>query len=195
MASATPITDPERVREWAEAHGGRPACVKGTTALLRIDFGEPDEKLQQISWDQWIETFERRKLAALIQEDDDRSRFFKLVERRTTGGRAGAKGRAGASRTRKSTSKRAAATGRKASAGTGRKTSAAKGRKTSAAKGRKASAGAGRKAASRSTTTKSARKTAGSSARSGSAKTAGRGARASSGGRGRSVTRASSRKR
>ena len=156
MASATPITDPDRVREWAEAHGGRPACVKGTTALLRIDFGEPDEKLQPISWDQWTETFERRKLAALIQEDDERSRFFKLVDRRTAGGRgAGSRARggiksnrAGASRTRKSSSKRAAAPGRKASAGTGRK--------KAAAKGRKASVGAGRKTASRSMTRKSA---------------------------------------
>ena len=188
MASATPITDPDRVREWAEARGGRPACVKGTTALLRIDFGEPDEKLQPISWDQWTETFERRKLAALIQEDDERSRFFKLVDRRTAGGRAGVKsGRAGTSRTRKSTSKRAAAPGRKASAGTGRK--------KAAAKGRKASLGAGRKTASRSMTRKSAGKKAGSAARSGSAKTAGRGARAAGGGRGRSATRASSRKR
>ena len=195
MASATPITDPERVREWAEARGGRPACVKGTTALLRIDFGERDEKLQQISWDQWVETFERRKLAALIQEDDERSRFFKLVDRRMAGkrgapnpARALAKtGWAGASRAGKSSSKRASASGRTASAGTGRK--------TSAAKGRKASAGAARQTASRSTTRKSVGKTGGSSARSGSASAAGRGARAAGGGRGMSATPPSSRKR
>ena len=68
MASATPVTDHEEIREWVESRGGRPACVKGTAALLRVDFGEPDEKLQPIEWDQWFETFDSRNLAALIQE-------------------------------------------------------------------------------------------------------------------------------
>ena len=80
MASATPVTDHDEIREWVESRGGRPACVKGTAALLRVDFGEPDEKLQPIEWDQWFETFDSRNLAALIQQGG-RSRFLKLVSR------------------------------------------------------------------------------------------------------------------
>ena len=30
MASATPVTDHDEIREWVESRGGRPACVKGT---------------------------------------------------------------------------------------------------------------------------------------------------------------------
>ena len=41
MASASPVTDHDEIREWVESRGGRPACVKGTAALLRVDFGEP----------------------------------------------------------------------------------------------------------------------------------------------------------
>jgi len=100
MASATPVTDHEEIREWVESRGGRPACVKGTAALLRVDFGEPDEKLQPIEWDQWFETFDSRNLAALIQEGGA-SRFIKLVSRDsagTRGGGGGAGGRAKGSR-------------------------------------------------------------------------------------------------
>jgi hypothetical protein len=36
--------DHETIRRWAEQRGGRPAMVEGTN-ILRIDFGEPEEKL------------------------------------------------------------------------------------------------------------------------------------------------------
>src|SRR5215217_5181344 len=88
MASATPVTDHEQIREWVESRAGRPACVKGTAALLRVDFGEPDEKLQPIEWDQWFETFDSRNLAALIQAEGS-SRFIKLVDRGSAGTRGG----------------------------------------------------------------------------------------------------------
>jgi hypothetical protein len=100
MASATPVTDHEEIREWVESRGGRPACVKGTAALLRVDFGEPDEKLQPIEWDQWFETFDSSNLAALIQQGGT-SRFIKLVSRDSAGtrGGGGARGRSKGSRT------------------------------------------------------------------------------------------------
>jgi hypothetical protein len=100
MASATPVTDHEEIRQWVESRGGRPACVKGTAALLRVDFGEPDEKLQPIEWDQWFETFDSRNLAALLQEGG--SRFIKLVSRESAGARGGGdapRGRSKGSRT------------------------------------------------------------------------------------------------
>jgi hypothetical protein len=189
MASATPITDPERIREWAEAHGGRPACVKGTTALLRIDFGEPDEKLQPISWEQWSETFERRRLAALIQEDDERSRFFKLVDRRSAA--SGRGGRAAGSRGRRAAKGARVSSARKSGAASGRKASS--GKKT-AAKSRKG-AGSARKTAARGAKA-SSRSTAARKTRPGASKTTSRGAGSSSaGGRRKTARRAASRKR
>lgn len=87
-SDATPTTDHDEIRRWAEERGGRPAAVKGTPkgedgGLLRIDFGEPEENLEEISWDQFFKTFEDRKLAFLHQDkiDGKQSRFFKLVNR------------------------------------------------------------------------------------------------------------------
>lgn len=81
--------DHETIREWAEERDGVPAAVAATHAdddagILRIDFGEPEEGLEEISWDEFFETFEDRKLAFLYQEetkDGSVSRFFKFVTR------------------------------------------------------------------------------------------------------------------
>ena len=73
------------IREWAEARGGRPARVKGTgdegdAGLLRLDFGEPEENLEPIDWEDFFDTFEESGLA-LVYEDEPDSRFSKLVRR------------------------------------------------------------------------------------------------------------------
>jgi hypothetical protein len=91
-------TDPEQIRRWAEARGGRPACVRGTegndeSCLLRIDFPgyTGEESLQPISWDEFFRIFERRGLALLYQEttkDGQRSNFNKLVDRNEARGKA-----------------------------------------------------------------------------------------------------------
>lgn len=83
MASAHKTTDPGEIRSWVEANGGRPARVRGTgggrdPGMLRIDFDEPDPSLEEISWDDWFDAFERNDLALLHSED---SRFNKLVQR------------------------------------------------------------------------------------------------------------------
>jgi hypothetical protein len=87
MASASTTTDHEAIRKWAEARGGHPARVKGRGpgGILRIDFGEPEESLEQISWDEFFDVFEGRKLAFLFQDEADggKSRFNKLVDRST----------------------------------------------------------------------------------------------------------------
>jgi ferritin-like metal-binding protein YciE len=91
--SAEPVVDHERIREWAEARGARPACVRGTggrgdTGMIRLDFPgySGAESLQQISWDDWFETFDENNLALLVREGDN---FNKLVRRPagTGGGR------------------------------------------------------------------------------------------------------------
>jgi hypothetical protein len=82
-------TDHDEIRKWAEKRGGRPAAVaqthsEGEGGLLRIDFGDKEKELDEISWDEFFKTFEERKLAFLYQEktkDGGESRFFKFVRR------------------------------------------------------------------------------------------------------------------
>lgn len=83
-------TDRKEIQEWAEARGGKPASVKGTgdrndVGLLRINFpGGAEDKLEEISWDEFFEKFEESNLAFLYQEETasgKESRFFKLINR------------------------------------------------------------------------------------------------------------------
>jgi hypothetical protein len=78
-------TDHDAIRQWAEAHGGKPAVVKGTD-VLRIDFpgGAGEDELEPVSWEEWFDRFERNNLALLYQErkaEGDDSTFHKLVAR------------------------------------------------------------------------------------------------------------------
>lgn len=86
--AANTTTDHETIRKWVEERGGRPARVKGRGpgGILRIDFGEPEGSLEEISWDEFFEVFEDNRLAFLHQDethDGQTSRFNKLVERNT----------------------------------------------------------------------------------------------------------------
>ena len=97
MASAEPITDHRRIREWAEERGAKPSCVKGTggkgdTGLIRLDFPgySGGESLQPISWDEWFKAFDENKLALLVQDETasgETSNFNKLVTRETASSR------------------------------------------------------------------------------------------------------------
>lgn len=88
MSEAKTTTDHKEIRRWIEARGGRPSVVKATEGkdgegLLRVEFRHPD-KLEDIDWDTFFETFEDRKLAFLHQDktaDGKESRFFKFVSR------------------------------------------------------------------------------------------------------------------
>jgi hypothetical protein len=85
MSSATTTTDHDEIRKWAEARGGRPAMVKtgGKGGILRLDFGEPEENLTPVSWDEFFEVFDDSNLAFLHQDQQEggKSRFNKFVER------------------------------------------------------------------------------------------------------------------
>jgi hypothetical protein len=82
-------TDHDEIRRWAEERGGRPARVRGTggdgdAGLLRIEFDDSNENLEEISWDEFFQTFDRNNLAFLYQErtaDGGTSRFHKFVSR------------------------------------------------------------------------------------------------------------------
>jgi hypothetical protein len=97
MASAQPLTDHRRIREWAEARNAKPACVRGTggkndTGMIRLDFPgfTGSETLQEISWDEWFKAFDENNLALLMQDetaDGTQSNFNKLVSRETADAR------------------------------------------------------------------------------------------------------------
>ncbi len=92
MANVT--TDHEKIREWAESKGGKPAAVdrahkRGDVGIVRIMF--PDnpqsehEALVEISWDDFFQEFDEKKLALLYEED---GLFSKIVGRDTAERRA-----------------------------------------------------------------------------------------------------------
>ncbi|HET7413760.1 MAG TPA: hypothetical protein VFJ18_13980 [Pararhizobium sp.] len=86
MSASQTTTDHSKIRNWAESRQGHPARVqtKGPGGILRIDFGEPEESLEEISWDEFFEIFDSNKLSFLYQDetkDGGKSRFNKFVER------------------------------------------------------------------------------------------------------------------
>ena len=90
MSSGSTTTDHNVIRKWVESRKGRPAVVEGTEGadgegILRVEFRHGD-KLEDIDWDEFFETFEDRKLAFLHQDrtsDGSENRFFKFVKRET----------------------------------------------------------------------------------------------------------------
>jgi hypothetical protein len=75
------------IRQWAEERGAVPATVPGTEheghlGVLRFDFpGYGGDSLEHVTWDQWFETFDTRRLNFLYQEerkDGKPSNFFRL---------------------------------------------------------------------------------------------------------------------
>jgi hypothetical protein len=89
MAEAKTTIDHDEIRQWVEARGGRPARVTetggdGDPGVLRIDFAEPDDRLEEMSWEDWFRAFDTNELAFLYQDEGD-SRFNKLVDRASDG--------------------------------------------------------------------------------------------------------------
>lgn len=86
MSEATTTTNHKIIRKWVEARGGRPSKVStdGEGGILRIDFGEKDENLEEVGWDEFFEIFDQRQLAFLHQDQTEagkESRFNKFVDR------------------------------------------------------------------------------------------------------------------
>jgi hypothetical protein len=81
-------TDHNKIREWVEERDGRPAVVRATkdggNGLLRIDFADHDEEVEEVSWDQFFKIFDDNNLAFLYQEEaasGGLSHFFKFIDR------------------------------------------------------------------------------------------------------------------
>lgn len=86
MTASNTTTDHQQIRKWAEARDGHPAVVrtKGEGGILRIDFGEPEENLEEVSWDEFFRIFDENDLDFLYQDktsDGGVSRFNKFVQR------------------------------------------------------------------------------------------------------------------
>lgn len=94
-------TDHEEIRKWAESRGGRPARAAGTESkrgvgVLRIHFPTSRAKahLEDISWDEFFEQFDKNGLAMVYQDKTSNgrtSRFSKLVDKSTIEERAAEK--------------------------------------------------------------------------------------------------------
>ena len=85
MAETT--TDHDTIRSWAEQHKGVPAAVESThdeedVGIIRIMFprapNSEHDALVEISWEEFFEEFEKRKLALLY---DPKSMFSKIISR------------------------------------------------------------------------------------------------------------------
>ena len=80
-------TDHEVIRKWAKARKAVPSTVQGTEhgghlGVLRLDFpGYTGDRLTEVSWDDWLGTFDKRRLNFIYQEKlstGKRSNFFQL---------------------------------------------------------------------------------------------------------------------
>lgn len=87
MSAAKATIRHETIRRWVEARGGKPAHVEKTRrgddpGILRIDFPgfSGEHTLEELAWDEFFEWFDRNELALLYQ-DEENSRFNKLVSR------------------------------------------------------------------------------------------------------------------
>jgi hypothetical protein len=168
MSQANTTADHDEIRRWAEERGGRPSVVRTARrkgGILRFDFGEDDEKLEETSWEEFFRIFDDSGLAMLHQDQvasGETSRFFRFVSRKTAAEkdgaakaapakRAPAKKAADAKSPAKSPAKPAkAATPKSAATGAGKASSA------KAATAKKSAAGKGKSAAGKSATGKSA---------------------------------------
>ncbi len=77
--------NPDVIKQWAEERNATPATVPGTEhddhlGVMRFNFpGYGGKDLQEVSWDQWIKTFEERQLVFLFQQhmkSGNQSNFF-----------------------------------------------------------------------------------------------------------------------
>lgn len=93
MARAQATTDHDVIRSWIETRKGHPSVVRategkksGSAGLLRVDFGPAEDSLEEISWDDFFDTFDSSELAFLYQDvtaEGRKSRFHKFVSRDT----------------------------------------------------------------------------------------------------------------
>jgi hypothetical protein len=100
------LVEHDEIRRWAEERSATPSRVKDTArgsddvGIIRLDFpGYSGEgSLEQITWEEWFEEFDKRNLALIVQGQTaggQASNFNKLVSRGSVGesGRSRGRGR------------------------------------------------------------------------------------------------------
>lgn len=90
MSTSNTTTNHEEIKKWVERRGGKPAVVEGTennesgAGVLRILFSEQSsDRLKEIDWDTFFQTFDESGLAFLFQDktkEGKESRFFKFIQ-------------------------------------------------------------------------------------------------------------------
>lgn len=77
--------NPEVIRAWAAERKAKPATSPGgdvdNPRVLRFNFPDYDQDLQEVSWEAWCRTFEKRELVFLFQQHmkaGNQSNFFRL---------------------------------------------------------------------------------------------------------------------
>jgi glutathione synthase/RimK-type ligase-like ATP-grasp enzyme len=86
-SAAEKTRDHDKIREWIEERGGKPAVVKEThdrgegAGVLRVKFDDSEEDLEPVDWDEFFETFDDKDLTFLYQNSiqGNESRFFKFI--------------------------------------------------------------------------------------------------------------------
>lgn len=90
MSSSETTTDHAKIKKWIEARDGHPSVVRATEdngkggGLLRVEFRDPDDRLEEVDWNEFFKVFDDNKLAFLYQDktkDGATSRFNKFVDR------------------------------------------------------------------------------------------------------------------
>ena len=87
VAASFTTRDHDVIRAWAEARGGTPADVEGAgegggAGVLRIEFRDEGDRLEDVGWDAFFATFDDSDVDFLYQErtsDGSVSRFHKFV--------------------------------------------------------------------------------------------------------------------
>lgn len=84
-------TDHDEIRRWAEERDAVPSVVQSThdqegTGILRFDMPgyDPGDDLEELTWDEFFEIFEDRRLALVYQDqisDGAESNFNRFVSR------------------------------------------------------------------------------------------------------------------
>lgn len=80
-------TDHREIQRWVESHGGRPTAIRasdGDVGVLRFDYELKESTMQPISWDEFFDHFEKRKLAFVYEESTplgSEAKLTKLVSR------------------------------------------------------------------------------------------------------------------
>lgn len=76
MATARRTSDHGEIRKWVEKNDGHPAIAG--TGVLRIDFGEPEDRLRPIDWKEFFTIFDRSNVDFLY---DPEGHFNKFVDK------------------------------------------------------------------------------------------------------------------